>query len=190
MEPKFFKNREEFRDRLEKRHKKDKELIVGYHKVGTGRESITWPESVEEALCYGWIDGIRRKIDEGSYSIRFTPRRPKSIWSAVNIATVEKLIKEGRMKQEGLDAYERRTDNKSSGYSIEQRKDIKLSREYNVLFKKNKQAWTFFKAQAPHYKRAAIWWILSAKRETTRLKRLNELITDSEAGLKVKPLRR
>ncbi len=190
MKPKFFKKSEEFREWLEKRHKKDSELIVGFYKKGTGKESITWPESVDEALCYGWIDGIRRKVDEESYSIRFTPRRPKSIWSAVNIANVEKLIKEGRMKPEGLAAYEKRTDNELSGYSFEQRKDIKLSREYDALFKKNKQAWTFFKEQAPHYKRAAIWWVLSAKREATRLKRLNELITDSEAGLKVKPLRR
>lgn len=190
MKPKFFKKSEEFREWLEKRHKKDSELIVGYYKKGAGKESMTWPESVDEALCYGWIDGIRRKIDEESYSIRFTPRRPKSIWSAVNIANVEKLIKEGRMKPEGLAAYEKRTDNESSGYSFEQQKSLKLDKEYEAIFQKNKKAWDFFQNVAPSYRRSAVWWVKSAKREETRLKRLNELIADSEAELRVKHLRR
>lgn len=191
MKPKFFKKSEEFREWLEKRHKKDSELIVGFYKKGTGKESMTWPESVDEALCYGWIDGIRRKVDEESYSIRFTPRRPKSIWSAVNIANVEKLIREGRMKPEGLAAYERRKEHNSAVYSFEQsNEDLVLSEEYEAIFKKNKKAWAFFQNVAPSYRRPAIWWVKSAKREETRLKRLNELIADSEAGLRVKHLRR
>lgn len=191
MKPKFFKKPSDFGKWLAQNHDKKEELIVGYYKVATGKPSMTWSESVDEALCYGWIDGIRRKHDEESYTIRFTPRRPKSIWSAVNLAKIVQLTKEGRMQPAGLKVYKNRSDNKLNGYSFEQKKgDIKFTKEYEALLKKNKEAWTFFKSQAPYYKRTATWWVISAKREETRLKRLTQLIQDSEMQLKVKPFRR
>lgn len=191
MKPKFFKKPLDFNKWLAQNHDKKEELIVGYYKVGTGKPSITWPESVQEALCYGWIDGIRKKYDEDSYTIRFTPRRPKSIWSAVNIAYVKQLIKDKRMQPAGLAAFKRRTDNNSSIYSFEQNpEDIKLSKEFEQQFRKNKKGWTYFEKAAPSYRKGAIWWVMSAKREETMQKRLSELIKDSETGLKVKHLRR
>lgn len=191
MKPKFFKKPEDFRSWLDKNHAKETELLVGYYKKGTGKESITWPESVDEALCYGWIDGIRKSFDEDSYTIRFTPRKPTSIWSAVNIANIERLTKEGRMKPAGIAAHEKRKEHKTAIYSFEQsNKDLVLSKEYEAIFKKNKKAWDFFQNVAPSYTRQAVWWVISAKREETRQKRLNELIADSEAGLRVKHLRR
>ncbi|MEZ5016608.1 MAG: YdeI/OmpD-associated family protein [Flavipsychrobacter sp.] len=191
MKPKFFKKPSDFGKWLAQNHDKKEELIVGYYKVATGKPSMTWSDSVDEALCYGWIDGIRRKHDEESYTIRFTPRRPKSIWSAVNLAKVEQLIKEKRMQPTGLAIYKNRSDNKMNGYSFEQKKeDIKLPKEFESLLKKNKKAWTFFQSQAPYYQKTATWWVISAKREETRQKRLGELIKDSEMGLRVKPLRR
>lgn len=191
MKPKFFKKPEDFRSWLDKNHAKETEILVGYYKKGTGKESITWPESVDEALCYGWIDGIRKSFDEDSYTIRFTPRKPTSIWSAVNIANIERLTKEGRMKPAGIAAHEKRKEHKTAIYSFEQsNKDLVLSKEYEAIFKKNKKAWEFFQNVAPSYTRQAVWWVISAKREETRQKRLNELIADSEAGLRVKHLRR
>lgn len=191
MEPKFFKKPADFRKWLEKNHMKETELLVGFYKKGTGKESITWPESVDEALCYGWIDGIRKSFEEDSYTIRFTPRKPTSIWSAVNIANIERLTKEGRMKPAGIAAHEKRKEHKTAIYSFEQsNKDLVLTKEYETIFKKNKKAWEFFQNVAPSYRRPAIWWVISAKREETRLKRLNELIADSEAGSRVKHLRR
>lgn len=191
MKPNFFKKPEDFRSWLDKNHAKETEILVGYYKKGTGKESITWPESVDEALCYGWIDGIRKSFDEDSYTIRFTPRKPTSIWSAVNIANIERLTKEGRMKPAGIAAHEKRKEHKTAIYSFEQsNKDLVLSKEYEAIFKKNKKAWEFFQNIAPSYTRQAVWWVISAKREETRQKRLNELIADSEAGLRVKHLRR
>ncbi len=191
MKPKFFKTPAAFNKWLAQNHDKKDELIVGYYKVATGKASMTWSESVDEALCYGWIDGIRRRIDEESYSIRFTPRRPKSIWSAVNLAKVKQLKKEGRMQPTGLAIYEKRTKDNSGIYSFEQNKDqIKLPEEFELLLKKNKKAYAFFQAQAPSYKKSVVWWVISAKREETKQKRIKELIADSEAGLRVKPFRR
>jgi len=190
MQPKFFKKPADLRKWFEKYHETKGELHVGYYKKGTGKPSITWPESVDEALCFGWIDGIRRSIDEESYMIRFTPRRPGSIWSAVNIKKVEELKEKGLMHPNGLTAYARLNGDKSKIYSFEQQKNIKLPPAFEKDFKKHKQAWKFFTSSAPSYQRGAIWWVISAKQETTRLRRLNTLIEDSEAGLRIKHLRR
>lgn len=191
MEPKFFKTPEKFRQWLDKHHNIKDELWVGYYKKATGKGSITWPESVDEAICYGWIDGIRKTHDDESYKIRFTPRRPTSIWSAVNIDKAEQLIKTKRMQPSGLAAYKNKKDHKSMIYSFEQKKeDIKLPGEYEKIFRQNKQAWKFFSDQAPYYRRAATWWVISAKREETKQRRLQTLIQDSENQIKIKELRR
>ncbi len=191
MKPKFFKKQEDFRKWLAKYHDQKEELYVGYYKKSTGKTSITWPQSVDEALCYGWIDGVRKSIDEESYMIRFTPRRANSIWSAVNLKKVEELKKKGLMQEKGLAIHAKRKDPNSKGYSFEQKEnDVKLSNEFEAIFKKNKKAWACFQSMAPSYRRAAIWWVISAKREETRLRRLNTLIDDSENKLKVKVLRR
>lgn len=191
MLPKFFKKPADFRKWLEKNHEKETELYVGFYKTGTGKPSITWPQSVDQALCFGWIDGIRKSIDKESYMIRFTPRKPGSIWSMVNIKKMEQLKAEGLVHPKGQAAYDRRKDEKSAIYSFEQHKDsIKLPPEFEAELKKNKKAWDYFHHSAPSYKRAAIWWVISAKREATRINRLHTLIIDSEAGLRIKELRR
>lgn len=191
MKPKFFKNETEFRKWLEKNHDTQQELFVGYYKKATGKPTITWSESVDQALCFGWIDGIRQKYNDESYTIRFTPRKPKSTWSAVNVRKVEELKKKGLMRPEGIAAYERKEESNSSIYSFEQKKEnIKLPAAYIKDFKKNKKAWKFFNNSAPSYQRAAIWWVISAKQETTRQRRLTSLIEDSENEIRVKPLRR
>lgn len=191
MQPKFFKTSLDFRKWLEKNHKNKDELLVGFYKKETGKASITWPESVDQALCFGWIDGVRRTIDEESYMIRFTPRRPGSIWSAVNLKKMEALKAQGLVFPAGLAAYERRKDHKSAIYSFEQKKDnIKLPPAFEKEFKKNKNAWAFFSKSAPSYQRAAIWLVISAKQEATKWKRLKALVEDSAAGLRIKQLRR
>jgi uncharacterized protein YdeI (YjbR/CyaY-like superfamily) len=181
MEPTFFKSPVEFRNWLEKHHSTAQELWVGFYKKDSGKPSITWPESVDEALCFGWIDGIRKSIDNVSYTIRFTPRKLRSIWSAVNIKRVEELSRQGRMRPAGQKAYEARIENKSGIYSYEQRV-AELSGPYERKLKQNKEAWKFFQAQPASYRKAANWWVLSAKKEETRLKRLEKLIEDSAQG--------
>ena len=188
MKPKFFTNPLKFRKWLEDNHNKKKELIVGFYKKLSGKPGITWPESVEQALCFGWIDGIRKSIDAESYSIRFTPRNPKSNWSAVNIKKVEELKKLGLMKPAGLAAYYRIDKNNSYIYSFEQR-IVRFDPRYKEMFKKNKKAWNNFQLQAPYYRKTVTHWVMSAKQEKTRLKRLNTLIKDSKAGLKIKEMR-
>lgn len=191
MPPKFFKNPADFRKWLEKNHEKETELYVGFYKTGTGKPSITWPQSVDQALCFGWIDGVRKSIDEESYMIRFTPRKPGSIWSMVNMKKMEELKANGLVHPKGIAAYKKRKDDKSAVYSFEQHKDnIKLPPELEAEFKKNKKAWGYFHHSAPSYQRAAIWWVISAKREATRINRLHTLIIDSEAGLRIKEMRR
>lgn len=174
MKPTFFQTPAEFREWLAKNHTSKQELLVGFYKKDSGKPSITWPESVDQALCFGWIDGIRKSIDEISYSIRFTPRKPGSIWSKVNITRAQALIAQGQMLPVGLRAYEARRENKSGIYSYEQR-SIELEEPYNQLLKKNKAAWNFFQAQPVSYRKAVYWWIMSAKKEETRLKRLEKL---------------
>jgi uncharacterized protein YdeI (YjbR/CyaY-like superfamily) len=179
--PKFFRTPSDFRVWLEGNHATAGELLVGFHKKGSGKPSMTWPESVDEALCVGWIDGIRRRIDEASYTIRFTPRRKGSIWSAINIARVTALTSERRMQAAGLAAFERRQPHKSGIYAYEQRRDH-LDEPYQSRLRKHKAAWTFFQAQPPSYRKRANWWIVSAKQGETRLKRLAKLIEASAHG--------
>lgn len=181
MTPKFFPNPAAFRKWLSANHAKSKELWVGFYKKDSGKASITWPESVDEALCFGWIDGIRKTIDKQSYRIRFSPRKPDSIWSAVNIRNVERLIKEKRMTAAGLKAFEARKEYRSGIYSYEQR-PAELVEPYASQFKRNKGAWKFFQAQPPYYRKTMTWWIVSAKKEETRSARLEKLIEASAQG--------
>ena len=183
----FFKNQEEFSDWLEEHHAEARELWVGYFRKSTGRESLTWSTSVDVALCFGWIDGIRKTIDKESYKIRFTPRKLTSVWSAVNVKKVKALIEQGKMKTAGMHVFNNRTN--VQGYSSEQR-NIPLAGEYEEQIKKNQQAWQFFTNLSPSCKRDSIWWVMSAKREETRLKRLGILIASSEAGQKIPMLRK
>ena len=154
------------------------ELWVGFYKKDSGKKSITWPQAVDEALCFGWIDGIRKSRDEVSYKIRFTPRKQRSIWSAVNIRRVAELSKQGVMQPAGLKAFAARQENRSGIYAYEQRSP-ELPEQYAKKLKQNEAAWKFFEAQAPSYRKTANWWVLSAKKEETRLKRLDKLIDDS-----------
>jgi len=184
MKPTFFKTQSEFRKWLENHHDSSRELLVGFYKKSSGRPSINWPESVDEALCFGWIDGIRRRVDEKSYTIRFTPRKPTSTWSAINIKRAQELIGQGLMRPAGLKAFQARKENKSGIYSYEQRSE-KLPEPYDKKFKKNKTAWAFFQAQPPGYQKITGWWVVSAKLEETRLKRLTKLIEESAEGRRI-----
>lgn len=190
MNPTFFATPSAFRAWFEEHHDTAQELLVGFYKKGSGKPSITWPEAVDEALCFGWIDGVRKGIDDISYTIRFTPRKPRSTWSAVNIKRVGELTELGRMRPAGLKAFEGRTEENSSIYAYEQEKSAELDAAYEQQFRANNQAWDFFQAQAAWYRRTAIWWVISAKREETRLKRLATLIEDSEQGRTIAPLTR
>lgn len=172
----------DFRAWLEKHHASERELWVGFHRKATGRPSITWPASVDEALCVGWIDGLRKTVDESSYMIRFTPRKKTSNWSLVNIARVAKLTRENRMRAAGLQAFAERVEARSGIYLYEQRKHAALDAESEKVFRANALAWKFFQAQPPGYRKTAAWWVISAKQEATRAKRLARLISDSEAG--------
>lgn len=188
MNPKFFKTQKDLRKWFEKNYKKTEEQWIGYYKKSTGKESITWPESVDEAICFGWIDGLRKSIDDESYMIRFTPRKPESNWSAVNIKKVEELTKLGLMKAEGIEAYKKRKDHKSKIYTYEQ-KEVKLDKKYEEIIKANKKAWEYFSTKlAPSYKKVSISWVMSAKREETKLNRLNILIASSAKGEKIPEL--
>jgi len=186
-EPTFFRTQASFRKWLEKNHDKAKELLVGFYKVNSGKQSMTWSESVDEAICFGWIDGLRRSINQESYSIRFTLRKPGSIWSAINIKKVEDLSQKGLMHPSGMAAFEKREDKKSAIYSYEKAPE-NLSDDFSKKFKSNKKAWKFFESMAPSYQRSAIHWVMNAKQDGTKLKRLDELIKDSEAGRKIKRL--
>lgn len=174
----FFATPAAFRVWLEANHATADELLVGFHKKGSGRPSITWPESVDEALCVGWIDGIRNRLNEVSYTIRFTPRRKGSLWSAVNIARATVLASEGRMRPAGLAAFAKRIERKSSIDSYEQR-PREFEEPYRSQFRKHKAAWTFFNAQPPSYRRNVIWWLASAKQRATRERRFAALIAAS-----------
>jgi uncharacterized protein YdeI (YjbR/CyaY-like superfamily) len=160
-------------------HKTEKEILVGFYRVGSGKPSMTWPQSVDEALCFGWIDGIRRSIDYESYSIRFTPRRPTSTWSAVNIKKAEELIRNGKMQAEGLVLFNNRKEEKSRIYSYE-KKPEKFSDSLEETFRENNRAWDFFNTQSPSRQKTVIYWVMSAKQEPTRISRLNKLIAACE----------
>ena len=181
----YFHSPAEFRDWLSKHHATEKELLVGFHKVGTGKPSMTWSESVDQALCFGWIDGVRRSVDENRYTIRFSTRQPKSNWSKINIAKVEALRKAGLMTPAGERAYAARKEARTGIYSFEQERPQELSRPYQKRFKANARAWTYFQSQAPWYRRTIAFWVMSAKKEETREKRLTILIADSARGRRV-----
>lgn len=188
MKPRFFSNQSQLRKWFEKNYDKKSELFVGYYKVSSGKPSVNWSQSVDEALCFGWIDGIRKSIDEESYMIRFTPRNPKSAWSAINIKKVEELTKLGLMKPRGIAAFEKRKENNSEIYSYE-KQNAKLSPEFLKQLKADKKAWAFFNSQPPYYQRVTQRWVMSAKQEATRIKRLHILIRDCAEGVKIKPMR-
>ncbi len=178
--PTFFPTPADFRAWLQAHHDKFQELLVGFYKKDSGRPSITWPESVQVALCFGWIDGVRKSLNDTSYTIRFTPRKPTSTWSSININLVRKLTKQGLMHPAGLKAFAARNAKKSGIYSYEQRKNPKFTREQEKQFRDNKTAWEFFRSQAPWYQRVTTYWVISAKREETKIKRLSLLIENSQ----------
>jgi uncharacterized protein YdeI (YjbR/CyaY-like superfamily) len=180
----FFPSSSHLRRWFEEHHADERELWVGYFKKSSGKPSVTWPESVDEALCVGWIDGIRKSVDEESYTIRFTPRKPRSIWSAVNVERARALAGQGRMKPAGLNAFQARQENRSGIYSYEQRRD-RLEELYGSLLKENADAWAFFQTQPSSYRKAAGWWVVSARKEETRLKRLGRLLGDSSRGRRI-----
>lgn len=178
MKPRLFESGERFREWLEKNHDKADELLVGFHKRHTKRPSMTWPQSVDAALCYGWIDGVRRRIDDETYAIRFTPRRQGSIWSAVNIKRAKELIELGEMRAAGLRAFETRDEERANSDSYE-RAAATLPADFEKRFRANKAAWKYFRAQPPGYRRVATHWVISAKKQETRLARLQKLIAIS-----------
>lgn len=184
MKPTFFKTPADFRSWLETHHARADELLVGFYKRESGKPSITWPESVDEALCFGWIDGIRRRIDDIRYSIRFTPRRRGSIWSNVNTKRVAELTKEKRMRPAGVKAFAIRDPKKTGMYSFE-RETATLPAEFAKVFRANTKAWKFWEAQPPGYRRLAAYFVTSAKQDETRRRRLDLLIRDSARGLRL-----
>jgi uncharacterized protein YdeI (YjbR/CyaY-like superfamily) len=188
VKPTFFAAPADLRAWLVENHERESELLVGFHKKATGRPSITWPEAVDEALCFGWIDGIRRSLGDESYTIRFTPRKARSTWSAVNIARAKELVAEGRMRPAGLAAFEARSDDRSAIYAYEQRHGATLAPDDERAFRANERAWDFFQAQPAWYRRNALWWVVSAKREETRARRLRTLIEDSANGRRLRRL--
>jgi len=181
MQPKFFTSPEKFREWLERNHDGATELLIGFHKKSSGKKSVTYAEALDEALCFGWIDGVRKNLNETSYTIRFTPRKPTSIWSNINVKHVERLQKEGRMHRAGTEAYERRAPERTGIYSFENA-PRKLPTEYEKTFRQNKAAWKFFQEQPAGYKRLMVFRTVSAKKEETRLRRLKQLIESSEKG--------
>ncbi len=181
MTPVFFSKQSDFRNWLKKNHKKEKELIVGFYKVNSGKQNMTWSQSVDEALCFGWIDGVRRSIDKESYQIRFTQRKPASSWSAVNIKKIEELTKRGLMQSAGMLSFENRKENRSKIYTYEN-DEVKFSPDFKKKFMSNRKAWDYFESLAPSYRKLSAKWVMSAKLESTKLTRLNELIADSRSG--------
>ncbi|HEU4864684.1 MAG TPA: YdeI/OmpD-associated family protein [Actinomycetota bacterium] len=189
MKPVFFADREAFRAWLDEHHGTASELWMGLYKRGSGRPSISWPEAVDEALCFGWIDSVRQRIDDDSYMNRFTPRKPNSNWSAVNLRRVEELTKQRRMRAAGLKAFRERREDKTATYSYEQRHQAKLDPAQHRRFRSKKRAWEWFQTQPKGYRTTAVYWVMSAKRPETRERRLTTLIEDSAQGRRVPPLR-
>ena len=189
MKPIFFATPVEWRAWLEQNHAHKDEVLVGFHKKASGLPSMTWSESVDQALCFGWIDGKTKGIDETSYCIRFTPRRARSNWSAVNIKKVELLTEQGLMHPSGLAAFERRSEERSRTYSYE-RANAKLGDAYEKEFRANGKAWAFWESQPPGYRRTATSWVVSAKQEATRRRRLATLIDDSANERPIRELAR
>lgn len=177
----FFASAEEFRLWLQENHSLKQEIWAGYYKAGTGKPTMNWSDSVDQALCFGWIDGIRKSIDEERYCMRFTPRKPNSNWSTININKVEELSAKGLMTPAGMASYEKRKPEKSGVYSFE-RDAATFSSDFEKQFKANKAAWTYFSAAAPSYRKTSTFWVVSAKQETTKLNRLLKLIEACEEG--------
>ena len=188
--PQFFPTLAHWRAWLENHHADTEEFWVGFYKRDSGRASITWPESVDGALCFGWIDGVRKTIDATSYKIRFTPRKSRSIWSAINIKRTKELSKLGLMHSAGLAAFEKRDGDRSAIYAYEQRKKAKLPPEFEKQFRAKNEAWSFFQTQPPWYQRTSTYWVVSAKKEETRVKRLAILIDCSARKQKIPSLNR
>lgn len=189
MEPVFFADSQELREWLAANAGTLREAWVGLLKKGSGRPSITWPQLVDQLLCFGWIDGVRKSLDEDRYMIRITPRKPRSNWSAVNLRRFPELIELGVVQPGGMAAWNARDEKKALQYSYE-REHAVLGEEFEALFRARPVAWEFFESQPPSYRKSAIGWVVTAKREETRRRRLNELITDSEHGRRIGPLRR
>jgi len=187
MKVTFFTTPSQFRRWLERNHDRATELWVGFHKKSSGKPSITYHEALDEALCFGWIDGVRKSIDDTSYMIRFTPRKARSVWSLVNIRHVARLQQLGRMKPSGLSAFAAREERRSGIYSFESA-PRKLGAAYEKRFKANQKAWTFFQRQPPGYQRTASFWVMSARKDETRWRRLDRLIGDSARGLRLAAL--
>lgn len=185
-EPRYFATAAEFRAWLEANAATATELLVGFHKVGSGRPSMSWSESVDEALCVGWIDGVRRRIDETAYSIRFTPRKADSIWSAVNIAKLAELRAQGRMRPAGEAAFARRSEARSKVYAYERSSDAELSPDEERAFAAQAEAWRYFASTPPGYRRVVLHWVTSAKKAETRAARLARLVAACAAGQRLK----
>jgi uncharacterized protein YdeI (YjbR/CyaY-like superfamily) len=184
MDAIYFETAAEFRAWLTANHTTAESLLVGFHKKGTGRPSITWSESVDEALCFGWIDGVRKGVDSDRYTIRFTPRKAGSAWSTVNVSKVWTLKEQGRMQPAGVAAFEARKEGRSGIYSHEQG-DVGLPEPYLGRLRENAAAWEFFERQPASYRKAAIWWVVSAKQEKTRHRRLEKLAAYSAKAERV-----
>ena len=184
MSPTFFASAGELRGWLEEHHAGERELWIGFHRKDSGKGGITYPEALDEALCFGWIDGVRKSIDAASYTIRFTPGKPRSSWSEVNVRRARELTALGRMRPAGTRAFEERDEEKTKQYSYEAR-SRDLDPALAERFRANAGAWAFFESQPPYYRRVAQWYVMSAKREETRLKRLAELIDRSAQGLRL-----
>lgn len=189
MEVEYFASGAAFRAWLEREHDAASEILLGFYKKDTGRAGLTYAEALDAALCFGWIDGVRRRVDDACYSIRFTPRKPGSIWSAVNIARVGELEAQGLMQPAGLAAFQRRAEHKSKIYAYENPAGT-LDPAEDALFRAHSDAWAFFTSQAPSYQRGAIWWVVSAKQQATRQRRLATLIADSAAARRLAHLTR
>jgi len=185
MEPTFFATPADLRAWFEANAGSTTELLVGFRRKGSGHPSVTWPEAVDEALCVGWIDGLRRSLDDTSYMIRFTPRQARSTWSAVNLRRVPELIAAGRMRGPGIAAWERRTEARSAIYAYEQRDEPELAPAEQAAIDGNEAAAVFWAKQPPGYRKSATYWVISAKRPETRARRLAQLIEDSAAGQRV-----
>jgi uncharacterized protein YdeI (YjbR/CyaY-like superfamily) len=187
--PIYFGSPQEFYEWLEEHHDTEAEVYVGFHKQHTGKRAMSWSDAVDQALCFGWIDGRVNKIDDDRYMQRFTPRKPMSNWSKVNVEKMARLIEDGRMRPAGLAAFEKRKDYRTGVYSFE-RESWELPPEFDTRLRANPAAAHYFDGRPPSYRRAAIHWVVSAKREETRERRLAQLIEDSASGVDVKPLRR
>jgi uncharacterized protein YdeI (YjbR/CyaY-like superfamily) len=182
----FFRTPSEFRRWLEKNHNSTQELWIGFYRKDSGKGGMTYHEALDEALCFGWIDGIRKKVDEHSFTNRFTPRKKNSIWSNVNVAHIERLTREGRMMAPGIAAFNAKDEKRAGVYSFEREK-AELEPKMKKRFRQNPKAWRYFEAQPPYYRRMAAWWIISAKRDETREKRLAELIRLSSKEMRLAP---